>query len=231
MGKVVGGNAVGLEQHMVDVVLRNGELALYQIVKLELVFDAAGGAEAEHPGFSGIQLSLDLFQGAVTPDGIGAIIAGGFLVGLLLLPHGRKLLLGAEAGIGHALQNQLLGIDMVNVRSLPLMVGTVNAHISIQGCAFIKMNPVVLQGVDQNLHGAGDLPLGVRILHPEEQHAAALVGHTFRGQTLHQVAQMDEAGGGGSHPGDNSPFRKISGGETLLQGLRSIGYMGKQQLR
>ena len=227
--KVVGGNAVGFQKNVVNVVFGNGQLALHQIVKFELVFDGAGGAEPQHPGISGVQLGLNIFQGAVTPEGVFAVIAGGLLVSLLLLPHGGQLLLRAEAGIGHSLGNQLFGVYMVDLRTLTLTVGAVIAVVAVHGCALVKVDAVVLQSVDEHLHRAGDLPLCVRVLHPQEQHAAALMGHPLRGQALHQIAQMDKAGGGGGHPGDDSPFGQLPGRVFFFQRLRCFCHVGEQK--
>ena len=57
VGEVIGGNAVGFQQHMVHIVFRNGQLALYQVVEFELVLNGARRAEAEHPGIASGQLA------------------------------------------------------------------------------------------------------------------------------------------------------------------------------
>ena len=64
----------------------------------------------------------------------------------------------------------------------------------------------MLQCVDEHFNSAADFPLGIGVFHPQKQHAATLMRHTLRGQTLHQIAQMDKAGGGGRHACDNSAF-------------------------
>ena len=171
VGEVIGGNAVGFQQHVVHVVLRNGQLALYQVVKFELVLNGARRAEAEHPGIAGGQLGLDFLHAPVPPDGVRAIVAGGFLVGLLLFPHGGQLLFRAEAGVGLALGDQLLGIHMVNICPLALPVGAVAAVVAVDGSALVKVNVVVLQRFNQNLHSPGNLPLGIGVLHAKKQNA------------------------------------------------------------
>jgi hypothetical protein len=60
MGEVVGGNAVGLQQNVINVVLGDGQLALDQIIELELILNGAFAAEAENSGIAGIHLSLDV---------------------------------------------------------------------------------------------------------------------------------------------------------------------------
>ena len=229
VGKMVGGNTVGFQQNMVNVVFRDSQLAFHQIIKFELILDGAGGTEPENPGHSGIQLGLNVLHGAIPPHGIFPIVAGGLLVRLLLLPHGGQLLLGAEAGIGHALGDQLFGVDMVDIRPLTLAVGAVGAVVAIHGGALVKVDAVVLQGVNQNLHRAGNLPLGIGVLHPQEQYAAALMGHPLGGQTLHQIAQMDKTRGGGSHPGNHRALGQPPGGIFFFERLRSFCHVGEQK--
>ena len=230
VGEVIGGDAVGFQEDMIHIVLRNGQLPLDQIVELELVFNGAGGTETENPGIPGLQLGTDLLHGAVTPDGIFSVVAGGFLILLLLFPHGGKLLFGAEAGIGFPLGYQLFGIYVVNGSLLTLAVGAVVSGIAVHGGAFVKMDAVVLQSVDEHLHRAGNLSFGIGILHPEEKHTAALVGHPLGGQPLHQVAQMHKASGGGGHTGNDRTLRNLTGRVLLFKRFGRIGYIGKQEI-
>ena len=215
---------------MIHIVFCDGKLALYQIVKLELVLNRAGGAETKHPGGAFLQLLLNFLQGAVTPHGVLAVVACGLLVGLLFFPHGSQFLFRAEAGIGLSLGHQLFGVDMVNSGPLTLAVGAVNAVVTIHCGAFVKMNTIMLQGVDQNLHSSGNLPLSIGILHPQKQNAAALMRHALGGQALNQVAQVDKSGGRGGHTGDNRAFRYIPQGKSGLQIFRSIRYIREKQL-
>ena len=230
VGEVIGGNAVRFQQNMIHVVFGNGQLALDQVIELKLIFNGAGAAEPQNPGLSGIQLCLNVLHGTVTPGGVFAIVAGGFLICFLLLPHGGQLFLGAEAGVSLALRDKLLGIYMVNGGSLALTVGAIQAVVTIVGSAFVKLNAIVLEGVDQHLHGTGDLPLGIGVLHAKEQNAAGLVSHTLGGQSLHQVAQVNKTGGRGGHTGNNCPFGDISGGEPLFQSFRRVGHIGEKQI-
>ena len=230
VGKVVGGNSVGFQKHLVNVILRDRQFSLYQIVKLKLIGHISRGAEAQHPAHSSIQLGFDVLQRTVTPDGILTIVAGGLLGGLLLFPHGGQLLFGAEAGIGHTLLHQLFGVHMVDVRPLPLAVGAVFSLVAIHSGALVKLDAIVLQGVNQHLHSPGNLPLGIGILYPQEQHTAALMGHALGGQALHQVAQVDKAGGGGSHAGNDGTLGHVPRGIFCFQLLRRHGDVGKKQL-
>ena len=230
VGKVVGGDAVRLQQHVVDVIFGDGQLALYQVIELKLILDGAGRTETQHPGIALIQLLPDVFHGTVTPHGVFSVIAGGFLGSFLLLSNGGKLLLGAEAGISLSFGYKLLGENMVDGGSLALAVGSVKTAVAGVGGAFVKADAVVGQGVNQHFNGAGDFSLGVGIFHAQEQHAAALVGHPLGNHALNQVAKVDKTGGGGGHTGNNGSFGKTTGRESGFQVLGGIGYLGKKQI-
>ena len=228
VGEVVGGNAIGFKEHVIDVVLRDGQLTLYQIVEFELAVNAALGTEPQDPRISGGQLCLNILHGTVTPDGVFAVVAGGLLVRFLFFPKGGQLVLCAEAGVGFALGHQLFGINVVNCGSLTLTVGAISAVVAVHGGAFVKVDVVEFQGVDEHLHRTGNLPLGIGVLYPEVQHAAGLVGHPFRNRALHQIAQMDKSGRGGSHSGNHRTLGKITLGEPGFQLLGSFGHVGKK---
>ena len=229
VGEVVGRDAVGLQQDLIDVVFRNGERALDQIAVFEFVFNGAGGAEAQHPRLACGNGRLDILDGTVTPYGIFAVVAKVDLFGLLLGAHGSQLLLGTEAGVGITLQDELLGVDVVDRGALALAIGAVSAGIAVDGRALVKVDAIVLQRVDEHLHGARHLALGVRILHAEEQHAAGLVRHALGDKTLHKVAQMDKARGGGSHAGNDRALGKVAGGITRLKVFRRFRHVREEQ--
>ena len=118
---------------------------------------------------------------------------------------------------------------MVDTGALTLTVGAIAAVVAIDGGTLVKVDAIVLQRFNQNLHRTGNLPLRIGVLHPQEQNAAALMRHALTGQTLHQIAQMDKAGGGGSHTGDNSSFGQISLGIFFFQLLAGGGDIGEQK--
>ena len=120
---------------------------------------------------------------------------------------------------------------MIDRSSLPLTIGTVDAVVAIVGSAFVKLNTVVLQSVNQNLHSAGNFPLGIGVLNTKEQHTAALMAHTLGNCALNQVAQMDKAGGRGGHTGNYSALGKVSDRIACFYHFRGVSDMGKQQLR
>ena len=118
---------------------------------------------------------------------------------------------------------------MIDRGALALTVGAVGAGIAVDGRALVKVDAIVLQRIDEHLHGARHLTLGVRILHAEEQHAAGLVRHTLGDKALHKVAQMDKARGGGSHAGDDRALGKVAGGITRLKVFRRFRHVRKEQ--
>ena len=213
---------------MVNVVFGNGQLALNYIVKLELILNRAGAAETQYPRLACIQLGLDVLNRAVAPNGILAVVAEVFLVGFLLLTHSSQIFLGAEAGISLSLGNQFLGKHVIQRSSLPLTVRAVVTEVATVGRAFVKGDAVMLQGVNQHLHRARHFPFGIGIFYTQKQHTAALVSHTLRDQTLYQITQMDKAGRGGRHTGDDCALGGVTGGEFCLSLLRTLGHIGKQ---
>ena len=230
MGKVVGRDPVGLEQNLVDVVLRDGQNALDKVGILKLIFHGAGRAEAQHPRLSLRKRRCNVLDGTVAPKGIFPIVAEIDLLGLLRGAHGGQLLFGTKAGVGVSLFNKLLCIDMIDVRALPLAVGAVSTHIAVLRRALIKMNAIVLQGVDQHLHRAGDLALGIGVLHAKEEHAARLVRHAFGDESLHQIAEMHKARRRRCHTRNDRALRRLACGIARLQFLRRGRNIREQKL-
>ena len=70
---------------------------------------------------------------------------------------------------------------MIDSGTLPLTIRAVITIVTINGGTLVKMDPIMLQRFDQHFDGAGNLPLGIGILHPKKQNAAALMGHPLRG--------------------------------------------------
>ena len=66
---------------------------------------------------------------------------------------------------------------MVDASSLTLTVRSVKTAVALVGGALIKLDAVVFQGIDQNLHSAGNLTLRVSIFHTQEQNTATLMRH------------------------------------------------------
>ena len=119
---------------------------------------------------------------------------------------------------------------MVDLCALTLAVGAVSAVVTGDGRALVKVDAVVLERVDQHLDRTGNLALGIRVLHAQKQHAAGLVRHALGDQPLHQIAQMDKAGGRGRHARDNCAFRQIARREALFHVFRRRRDVGEQKL-
>ena len=119
---------------------------------------------------------------------------------------------------------------MVDVRALALAVGTVSAGIAGFGRALVKVDAVVLQGVDEHLDRAGYLALGIGVLHAQKQNAAGLVRHALCHETLHQIAQMDKTGRGRRHTRDDRALGQFARRETLLKLFRRSGNVREKKL-
>ena len=143
-----GGYPIGFEKNNILIVFRHIYFALYKVGEVDIFFRVAFAAKTKHPAFIFCQSGLNILKGAVAPNGPLAVIAGVYAFGFLRLAHGGKLVLGAKAGIGFALGNQLPGIHVVDVRTLPLTVGAVDTAVAIHGGALVKVDAIVLQGVD-----------------------------------------------------------------------------------
>ena len=85
VGKVVGGDAVRLEQHLVDDVFGHFDLAADQILKGDALVLVAAGAEAQDPGLSVRQVLLDLLHAQIPAPGVFAKVAADQSAVLLLL--------------------------------------------------------------------------------------------------------------------------------------------------
>ena len=210
MRKVIGRDAVRLEDDHVLIVLRDLHLALDQILVADLVFDAALRAEAHHIGRALLQFRFDVLHRAVAPHGILAIVAEVLLVGLLLLVRGGELLLRAEARVGHAALHQGLDKGLVDLRALALTVGAVCAVVALERCALVKRQAERGKCLDDGLHAALDLALFIRILNAQVEHAARLVRQALVHQRAVQVAQVHEARGAGTHTGHLGALRQVA---------------------
>ena len=119
---------------------------------------------------------------------------------------------------------------MIDFGTLPLTVRAVITVVTVNGSAFVEMDPIMLQRFDQHFYGAGNLPLGIGILHPKKQNAAALMGHPLRGQPLNQITKVNKTGGGRGHTGDDGSLGNISRGVFRFHLLRCRGNLGEEQL-
>ena len=236
VGEVIGGDAVAFQQHQILIVLRHIQLAPDGVQHFGPLFRVAHTLIAQHPGPALGQLFFYLLQRQIPAFGEGAVIAEIELLGLLLLPQSGQLLLRAEAGVGPALFDQVFGHGLIYLLPLPLTVGAVVAPVFrlsrlVQQHALVEGHAEKVHHGQQGLHRARHFPLGVGVLHPEDDETAALVGQPFADGGVVQVAQMHEAGGRRADAGDLGALGQVPRREGRLHIFRGLIYVGEQQFR
>jgi len=107
VGKVIGGNTVALQQHMVNGIFGNLNIALNKVGKFNLILNITLASETNNIGQSLCQLFFNGFNIGVSVNSPLAVVAGVGIYCLLLTSDFLKLLFGAEAGIGLAFRNEI----------------------------------------------------------------------------------------------------------------------------
>ena len=85
------------------------------------------------------------------------------------------------------------------------------------------------QGLDQSFNGSGYLSFGIGILHTQEQDALRLMAHSFGGQPLHKISQMNESRRAGGHTGNHGALLQITGRKASLDLFTAFPNLGKQK--
>ena len=230
VGKMIGRNAIRLEQDNILIVLRQLQIALDQIGMANLVFNAARGTEPDNIAFACCQMLFNFLQRTVTVLGILAIITEVLLVGLLLCMHFRQLFLGTEAGIRIATLDQVFNKDMINGSTLALAIWAISSIVTVNRCAFIKGQAKILKGFQNQLHAAFYFTLFIGILNTQIKNTAGLMCQTFIHHCTEQIAQMHKSGGAWCHTCYLCAFRQVTGRITSFHFLRRFGYFRKEQL-
>lgn len=150
MGEVIGGYAVGFEQHLVDYVLGHLYLASDNVVEYYLFILAALRTQAKHPRLALGEIFLYLLKAEVAALGPFAEVAPDESVALcLLLADGGKLVRRAEAGVGEAFLHKALCDGLIYLGSVALGVGAVVALLGAEaGHALVKGDSEVVEAVD-----------------------------------------------------------------------------------
>ena len=229
--EVVGRDTVRLQDNNVLIVLGDFHLALYEVLVANLMLDAALGTEADDIRRALGKLRLDVLHRAVAPDGVLAVVAEVLLVFLLLLVCGGELFLGAEAGVRHAALNEALDEGLVDLGTLALAVGAVDAGLAVGGRALVERQAERLECVNDHLHAALDLTLAVGILDAQIENALGLVREALVYECAVQVAEVHEARGARAHTGDLRAFGQVALRIACLDVLRRGIDMRKQLFR
>ena len=230
MREVIGGDAVRLQQDEVLIVLGHIDLPADLVGQVQVVRRVALRAEAQHIRLARADAPLGLVERQVAVFGPFAVIAEINLFALLLGAHFGKLLLRAEAGVRLALQHELLGEGVVDVRALPLPIGAVCPAVAALERALVEDQPEGTQAGADHFRPVGDLALGVGVLDAQKEYAARLVRQPFVGQRAVQITEMDKAGRAGRDARDLRALRQLTLGIEALVIVRVPLHVGKQQL-
>jgi len=230
--KMVGGDAVALEQHHVHKVGFHLDVAADAVLVLDTVTGLAGGAHAHDIRLAGLEVLFDLLQRQVTALGVLAPVAGGDALFFLTGAEGGDLFGRAEAGVSQTLFHQVFAEHMVVLGALALGIGGVVALLGIvAGGTFVKGDAEIGEALDDLGNAALDLALFVGVLNAQDHTAAAGVGRTLTDHGGEHAADVQKAGGAGGETGDQSAILQLSGRENFLQQLLgSLGHMWEQQL-
>ena len=212
VGEVVGGQAVGLDEHV--VVQRRAvylHVAVEQVVKAGLAL--GGHVLADDVGLARLDAALDFLRGEMQTV---LVVFEGLALLLRLRARLVQPLLGAEAVVSAAAPDQFLRVGQVEVAPLRLDVGAVlAAHVR----AFVVGKAGGGQrGVDL-LHRAGNFALLVGVLDAQDELAAVAAGEQIGVKRRAQAAQVQITGRAGREAGAD-----FHGGKTPL---RSDGQNGE----
>ncbi|MCY1514001.1 hypothetical protein D9M68_485270 [compost metagenome] len=204
VGEEIGGQAVGLHQHLhVHAVPRDLDGAAQHVRHLAEAF--VGHLHAHHMGFVGGDAALRL--GRIDVQAV-AVVARGFLVGHLLGAHLVETLGGAEAREGMPLADQLVGILLVDRAALALPVRAVRAA---DVRALVPLDAEPAQGVEDLLFGFAGRTQLVGILDAQDELAAVLPCEAQVEQSDIGGADVRIAGGRRRDTGANGGHGDLSG--------------------
>ena len=209
VGEVVGGQAVGLQQHLVvQGVVVHGDVAEHRVGEGGLA--PVGDLLPDHIGLPGVHPGLGLLGG----EGAAGIVGPVKLAAVLL-----TLALAAEAVVGVALLHQQPGEVGVQAPPLGLDIG---AHRAADVGALVPGQAALAQGGIDHLGGALHQAALVGVLDAEDEGAAAVPGDEPGVQGGAQVAHVHVAGGGGGEAGAHAAL-----GNTRLQLGKPVQIHGK----
>ena len=190
VGEVVGGQAVGLEQHLiVQGAVFHGDVPKDRVGKGSL--PAGGNFLANHVGYSGGQLLANLLLGqlpavsVISPQAVRSV-------------EGGQPLLITKTPVGVALLHQKPGISGIEVPALRLDIGSHRApHVG----TLVPVQTALTQCVINHLRRALHQALLVGVLNAQKKPASAVPGNEPGIQGGAQVAHVHIPRGGGGEAG------------------------------
>ena len=174
VGEVVGGHAVGLEEHLVvEQAAVHGDVATDEVVDGDVhVF---GEFEADHVGLAVVDTALHFVgrkgEAVLHGEAGGAVVLEGFLLSLVFFALGIESLGTVESIVCPAVAQQLVGILAVEGFAVALAVGAV---VATNVDAFVELDAEPVEGFDNIVLGAGDKACLVGVL-DAENHVTAIL--------------------------------------------------------
>ena len=209
VGEVVGGQAVGLQQHLVvQGVVVHGDVAEHRVGEGGLA--PVGDLLPDHIGLPGVHPGLGLFGGEGAAGVVGAVKLAAVLLALAL---------AAEAVVGVALLHQQPGEVGVQAPPLGLDIG---ANRAADIGTLVPGQAALAQGVVDHLGGTLHQAALIGVLDAKDEGAAAVPGDEPGVQGGAQVAHVHVAGGGGGEAGAHAAL-----GDAALQFLKPVQIHGK----
>ena len=188
--EIVGGHAIRLDQHhIVQRVVGHGDVAEYEVVITGLTF--GGRVHADDVGDARGQLGINFLLAQMQAV---LVVLEDFSTGFSGFTAGVQLFLGAEAVVGVAGLDQLLGIGEIQVFTLGLDIW---ADRAADIRALVPLEPALAQRVINDVRRAFHIALLVGVLDAQDELAAVLFRQQVSVQRRANAAQVHKAGGRG----------------------------------
>ena len=194
--EVIGGEAVGFEQHLVvDHIIVDGDLFADQVAEMQL--SSERHLHADRMWHAGSELLLDV---RLAECAAAAVVARVFFLFLLPGTGGREFIGSAEAAVGLALVQQLLRVSPVDVRAFRLHVRSVPAALF---GSLVEAQAGPAQRVYQVFHRSFDVAGAVGVLDTQDGAAAMPAREQVIIESRTESPDMKEAGGTGGETDAN----------------------------
>ena len=193
IGKVIGGQAVPLDQHLV---VQGG--IFHGDITEDLVVEGGGSLMgdtlADNVRLTGSGPAVRLFPAHIPAGVIAPVEFAGVLLRLALL---------AEAAVGVALFHQQLRVLLVQGAALGLHIG---AHRAAHVRAFVMLQVALSHGLVDHIHSAFHQTALIRVLNTEDELAVVVSCNKIGIESGPQIAHMHIAGGRGRKTGAHLVF-------------------------
>jgi hypothetical protein len=144
--------------------------------------------------------------------------------------HSFKLLVGGKARIRLSLSYELLCENVVDRTALALIVRSVDALLSVDGSALVKLYSVMVKRDDKLFSRTLYLTLCVGILYTENENSSALVCKTLTDGRGEKSAEMQKSRGAGGKSRYLGALLKLTLWKSLKALLGAFRYLGEKKL-